>query len=193
MGVCIRTGAHMNLDLPQFVWKQLVGQRLGLEDIIEIDYGFWKLLSFMLTANKKMYEESIFETWCVTLSDESLLELRDNGKEQRVEYEERIDYIRAALIARLKECSLQCEAMKRGMSKIIPDALLNMVTYNELETWVCGKNIVDVDLLKRHTKYGGDKKTTMLTEESRRIKWFWEVLREFSEEDKSKFIKFCWG
>ena len=68
-----------------------------------------------------------------------------------------------------------------------------MVTYNELETWVCGKNIIDVDLLKRHTKYGGDKKTTILNEESRRIKWFWEVLREFSEEDKQKFIKFCWG
>jgi hypothetical protein len=43
-----------------------------------------------------------------------------------------------------------------------------MVTYNELETWVCGKN----------------KKTEVLTEDNRRIKWFWEVLREFSEEDK---------
>lgn len=59
-----------------------------------------------------------------------------------------------------------------------------MVTYNELETWVCGKGIVDIDLLKRHTKYGGDKKTGVLSEESRRIKWFWEVLRSFSEEDK---------
>lgn len=68
-----------------------------------------------------------------------------------------------------------------------------MVTFNELETWVCGKSEVDIDLLKRHTKYGGDKKTVILTEDSRRIKWFWEVLREFSEEDKQKFIKFCWG
>lgn len=44
-----------------------------------------------------------------------------------------------------------------------------MVTYNELETWVCGKNTVDIDLLKRHTKYGGDKKTEILTEDSHRI------------------------
>jgi hypothetical protein len=63
------------------VWKQLVGQRLGPEDLIEIDYGFWKLLSFMLTATKKLYEESIFETWSITLSDETLLELREHGKE----------------------------------------------------------------------------------------------------------------
>lgn len=93
----------------------------------------------------------------------------------------------------MTECKVQCEAIKRGISRIIPEALLNMVTYNELETWVCGKAIIDVDLLKRHTKYGGDKKTLLLTEESRRVIWFWEVLREFSEEDKQKFIKFCWG
>jgi hypothetical protein len=84
MGVCIRTGAHLNLDLPQYIWKQLVGQKISYEDIIEIDLGFWKLLQFMLTSNKKLYDETIFETWSATLSDESLVELRENGKEERV-------------------------------------------------------------------------------------------------------------
>ena len=96
----------MNLDLPQIVWKQLVGQKLNHEDLIEIDIGFWKLLSFMLTANKKLFDESIFETWSVTMSDETLVELKENGKEQRVEYEERLEFIKLALQARLKECTL---------------------------------------------------------------------------------------
>ena len=105
MGVCVRTGAHLNLDLPQFVWKQLAGQKVTYEDLIEIDTGYWKLLHFMLTANKKMYDETIFETWSVLLSDqETTVELRPNGKEQRVEYEDRLDYIREALYTRLKEC-----------------------------------------------------------------------------------------
>lgn len=52
------------------------------------------------------------------------------------------------------------------MIKIIPEALLNMVTFNELETWVCGKPTVDIDLLRRHTKYGGDKKNETLSEDS---------------------------
>jgi HECT-domain (ubiquitin-transferase) len=138
----------------------------------------------MLTTNKKLFDEQIDETWSVMLSDqETIVDLRENGREQRVTYEDRIDYVRQALYTRLTECSLQCEAIKRGIAKIIPEALLNMVTYNELETWVCGKAIVDVDLLKRHTKYGGDKENA-LNEESRRVKWFWEVLREFSQEEK---------
>jgi hypothetical protein len=122
MGVCIRTGANMTLDLPQIVWKQLTGQKVSYEDLIEIDLGFWKLMSFMLTANKKMYDESIFETWTVMLSDqETLVELRDNtSKDQRVTYEERLDYIKQALYTRLNESTLQCAAIKRGISKIIP-------------------------------------------------------------------------
>jgi len=110
-----------------------------------------------------------------------------------VAYGDRLNYIKEALLKRMKECQLQCQAIKRGITKVVPEALLNLVTYAELEQWVCGKKDVDIDLLKRHTKYGGDKKTEILTEDSRRIKWFWEVLHEFSPEDKLKFIKFCWG
>lgn len=81
------------------------------------------------------------------------------------------------------------------MAKIVPEALLNLATPQELETWVCGKNIIDVALLKRHTKYGTGKKSSgaSLAEDSDLVKWFWEVLEEASEEDKRKFVKFCWG
>lgn len=90
MGVCVRTGSHLNIDLPQFVWKQLAGQKVNHEDLIEIDTGYWKLLHFMLTSSQKAFEETSFETWSVILSDqETVVELRENGKEQRVSYDER--------------------------------------------------------------------------------------------------------
>ena len=53
---------------------------------------------------------------------------------------------------------------------------------------VCGRPKVNVDLLKKHTKYSGG-----LNEDSKRIKMFWEILKEFSEEERLKFIRFCWG
>jgi hypothetical protein len=46
---------------------------------------------------------------------------------------------------------------------------------------------VDVDLLKEHTKYSGG-----LNEESRRIKFFWEIMKELQEVDHLKIIRFCW-
>ena len=98
-------------------------------------------------------------------------------------------------MAKMKESQLQCKAIKRGISKIVPEALLNLVTHKELETWICGKKDVDIELLQRHTKYGGENKTTGydISEGSDLIKWFWEALTEFSNQDRLKFIKFCWG
>ena len=59
----------------------------------------------MTTASKKLYDEQIFETYQVTLSDEYIVEVKEGGgKEERVQYEDRIDFIRKALYVRMKEC-----------------------------------------------------------------------------------------
>ena len=39
MGVCIHTCTNISVPLPSIVWKQLVGQRLQMEDIEEFDDG----------------------------------------------------------------------------------------------------------------------------------------------------------
>jgi hypothetical protein len=63
-----------------------------------------------------------------------------------------------------------------------------VLTYKELERLVCGKKKVDIELLKAHTKYTQD-----LSEKTTKVAWLWEILNEISDEDKIRFIKFCWG
>lgn len=48
MGVCIRTNTNLVLNLPSFVWKQLVGQQLTAEDLFDFDDGIEAELSEML-------------------------------------------------------------------------------------------------------------------------------------------------
>ncbi len=62
------------------------------------------------------------------------------------------------------------------------------MTYKELERLVCGKKTVDIEMLRSHTKY-----TLDINEQTARCKWLWEILNEISDDDKVKFIKFCWG
>ena len=50
---------------------------------------------------------------------------------------------------------------------------------------------VDIDLLKRHTTYSGTDPD--YSEDSDLIKTFWHFLRTITEEERRKFIKFCWG
>lgn len=70
----------------------------------------------------------------------------------------------------------------------MPKPLLNLITAEDLELWVCGRAKVDVDLLRRHTRYSGE-----LNENSSRVKYFWETLGELSDLEKLRFVKFCWG
>ena len=86
MGTCIRTGAHLTLDLPRFVWKQLASQVIVPEDIKEIDQGFWNLLTFMLSSDERVFEEAIDETYQVTLSDGSQEELHADGAAEKVTF-----------------------------------------------------------------------------------------------------------
>lgn len=56
MGVCIRTGAKMILDLPRMVWKQLVGQKINMDDIAEVETSFVKTISQVLQKSESEYE-----------------------------------------------------------------------------------------------------------------------------------------
>lgn len=62
------------------------------------------------------------------------------------------------------------------------------MTADDFEIFTTGKKFIDLDLLKRHTKYSGD-----LKEDSPRIKYLWETLYSLSEVEKLRFVKFCWG
>jgi len=114
--------------------------------------------------------------------------LKPDGANTILKYEEIEEYVRAVIETRLKESQLQYQAIKRGIAKIIPKSLLNIMTSKELEIWVCGKNIIDVELLSRHTKYSGEYEV-----EHPVMKMFWRMMNEMLESDRQKFIKFCWG
>lgn len=77
MGVCVRTSTTLSINLPAMVWKQLVGQRLTLDDIEEFDDGISAELRDMLGCSTVEAFEERFGGRCFTtsLSDESTVEL----------------------------------------------------------------------------------------------------------------------
>ena len=187
MGCCARTGARMTLDLPSFFWKPLVGENLRFEDLSHIDTPVAEMLKLMENAAPELFEES-FENFCTRLSDCSVIDLIPNGRFIPVEHQNKEEFIQKVLDYRFQESTRQSEALREGLSKLVPPGLLNLVTWRQLEEWVCGKPNVDLDLLRRHTRYSGG-----LTESSQRVIWFWEILKEFTSDERLKFIKFCWG
>ena len=65
--------------------------------------------------------------------------------------------------------------------------MLSLFTWNELELLICGKSVIDLELLRRHTEYSG------CSPSDNHINFFWNILNSFNEDMKRKFIRFAWA
>jgi hypothetical protein len=70
---------------------------------------------------------------------------------------------------------------------MVPVALLSLFTWQDLEMRVCGRTEINLTVLKRNTRYRGGIKPS-----DHHIIYFWEVLEEFSQHERSMFLRFAW-
>ena len=200
MGVAIR-GAHMlNLDLPSIVWKPLVGEEITLADVKAIDVVSYKQIEDLAAAGSGAstvtadnFSSFVPDRFVMNGYDQKTVELKEEDKEgggaaAAPTWETRDEYVTLLREAKLAELNPQVQAIRKGLGTIVPIQLLPLFTWQELECMVCGKREIDVDYLKANTRYRAPVKET-----DAHIKMFWEVLREFSHEERRLFLRFVWG
>jgi hypothetical protein len=189
-GSCIRTGVRLTLDLPAFVWKALVEEPLSRADLAAVDTYAAESLRFIETCDAATFaiEGAVEQTFTTTLSNGTVVELKEKGAATKVSYETRGEYESLVLAARLSEHKLQIDAIRRGMAKVVPLELLPLMTWKEIEVAICGKPEIDIDLLRRHTRY-----SESIPPNAPYIEYFWNVLRSFDQDMRRLFIRFAWA
>ena len=75
----------------------------------------------------------------------------------------------------------------QGLSLVVPTEVFTLFTGEELQTLFCGNADMDVQLLKSVTEYEG------YDENSETVEFFWDVLENFSEEERKLFLQFVWS
>ncbi|KAH9164467.1 hypothetical protein LEN26_000015 [Aphanomyces euteiches] len=185
MGCCLRTGVHLPLRIAPIIWKCLVQQPLTLIDLKQIDQSLHDSL-LCLQSDPNLLESLTFTT---SLSDGTFVELVKDGADKVVTKANLSEYIRLVQQVRLNECKPQVDAILQGISKIVPLPLLPLCTWTELQQWVCGSQAIDIELLKRHTKYSAG----MTVDKNPHLEYFWQALASFSDDDRRRFINFAWG
>jgi len=184
----------MALRLPSIVWKHLVSDPITPDDVRAID-----LLSFQIVSdiqallNKKSITQDAFDSvmaerkFEVYGSDQVVYPLIPGGHTTPITFHNARLFCDALTKYRLSEFANQCEAMRRGLSTVVPLGLLSMFTWQELEKQVVGSSF-DVDLLFEMTKYES------CSVDDLHVKLFWQMMRErFNDADRSRFLSFVWG
>jgi hypothetical protein len=104
-----------------------------------------------------------------------------------LEFENRYKLFNELVALNLSKGKLQISFIRKGLVEIIPKGLLSVISWYNLEAIVCGQNDIDIELLKRHTEYKGTDSSAP------HIKYFWQVLEEFSPLQRCKFVEFAYG
>ncbi|XP_039600637.1 E3 ubiquitin-protein ligase HERC2 isoform X1 [Polypterus senegalus] len=186
LGIAIRTGSPLSLNLAEPVWKQLAGMNLTIADLSEVDKDFIPGLMY-IRDNEATAEEFEAMTLPFTVPNASGQDIQLSSKYAHITLENRAEYVRLAINYRLHEFDEQVSAVREGMARVVPVPLLSLFTGYELETMVCGSPDIPLHLLKSVATYKGVEPTAPL------IQWFWEVMESFSNTERSLFLRFVWG
>lgn len=196
-GVAIRCGSPLNLRLAESVWKLLVGHTLNLDDLQDLDRGFVSKQSYLTSLqndNLPSPETTPDEIDEVAALDLSFTVRSASGEDVPLSQtpciitrENKQDYLKKALKYRLNEFNEQIRWIRAGLSQVVPVPLLSLFTGPELENMVCGSPEISVESLKSITSYRGVESTSHL------VQWFWQSLEEFTNHERSLFLRFVWG
>ncbi|XP_056389086.1 E3 ubiquitin-protein ligase HECTD3 [Hyla sarda] len=190
MGAALRGKEFLVLALPGLIWKQLTAEDVSWsKDFPAVDSLLVKLLEMIELMDKETFEFKFGGelTYTTVLSDQKMVELIPGGSNISVRYEDRMEFIRMVQKARLEENKEQIDALQAGLLKVIPQAVLDLLTWQELEKRVCGDPEISVDALKKLTRFEDLELTDI------RVQYFWEALNNFTNEDRSRFLRFVTG
>lgn len=184
LGIAIRTGSPLSLTLAEPCWKQFAGMTLTGIDLAEIDKDYIPGLLCIRDMDEKGFDamNMPFSTPSASGREVSL-----DTKISVINFENKEEYVRRALNYRFSEFDRQVKAIREGMAEVIPVPLLSLFTGVEIETMVCGSPDIPLDLLRSVTTYKGVDPGAPL------IKWFWQTLEEFTNTERSLFLRFVWG
>ncbi|KAL5481420.1 hypothetical protein EMCRGX_G021569 [Ephydatia muelleri] len=194
LGVAIRTKKPLALHLAQPIWKLLAGMTLTAEDLEEMDLMFIRtMFSIQGVHTSGVKEEEFSELIPIEFFEAEdmnghFVPIVPGGGHNRLTFHNRQEYVEKAIHFRLHELDQQVAAVREGMASIVPVPLLSLYTARMLEVTVCGSEQVDIQVLKKVARYRDG-----ISESDDIIRWLWQTLDSFTNEEKVLFLRFVSG
>ncbi|KAG5937527.1 NEDD4 E3 ubiquitin-protein ligase [Claviceps monticola] len=171
------------------LYKMVLGKAVALADMEGVDADFHRSLQWMLDNDiSGGILEQTFSTEDERFGVLTTEDLIPDGRNIDVTNENKKEYVDLMVKWRIeKRIAEQFQAFKEGFHELIPQDLINVFDERELELLIGGIAEIDVDDWKKHTDYRG------YTESDEVIQNFWQVVRSWDGEQKSRLLQFTTG
>lgn len=191
LGMAFRAGHVIDVKLPPMFWKRFIGDPITLDDLSGSDaYAVQAIKD--LEKNKDQIPEDMFEdtmnlTFTTQLSNGQTVPVCEGGDSRKVGYNDIDEYHRLVLKTRSDEAIKQIEKMREGFELVFPMSILGILNWKDIEERVRGPNEISVEALKSIAYY------SCCSSSDEYVERFWRVFSDFTNEERSKFLKFVWG
>ncbi|KAJ9453993.1 putative E3 ubiquitin-protein ligase HERC2 [Diplonema papillatum] len=189
MAGCLSINEPMDLSLSSLVWKTLTRTPCDRSDLASVDQMCLNALDGIVNIDKKgvtpeLFRDAIDECFVTTLSDGQEVELVKNGRDVEVTFQTREAYARLVIEKRLRESEVYLEEMRKGFADVLPESVLDLFTWKELERRVCGASGISVPELQKLAIYED------IDEQSTTVQYFWAAVETFSDPDLTNLLRF---
>lgn len=189
MGIAARAAHYLDVMISPMSWKLIVGEQVTLDDYMGVDAaGCNHIKNLRNIKSETEFNMSGLELdFTVKSLGGSTVELHRYGRTETVTWSTLPQYCEEVENYRLKEMETVATAVRRGLRTQLPPLMINLIKWKDLESMVCGNHFFDVELLKSATEYSSYSSSDSV------IQWFWEIMNEFSQNDRKAFLRFTWG
>jgi E3 ubiquitin-protein ligase NEDD4 len=179
-----------------YLYKHFLGWPITFADLEQVDEEYYNSLKQLVDfdkANADLSDLCIqFTTMQEVLGQKSEIDLVPGGAEIDVTNDNFPEYLEACLKYRmLDRVKPQLNELLLGFFDVIPEPLLTVFDFQELELLMCGMPEIDIEDWKEHTEYSGKYDHTGGDHEV--CVWFWEVVYELDQEMRARLLQFVTG
>ncbi|CCG83316.1 E3 ubiquitin-protein ligase UPL6 [Taphrina deformans PYCC 5710] len=186
---CIYAGILVDVTFAPFFLLNWVGKSAYLDDLQAMDKDLYTGLIQLKNYTGDVENDLSLD---FTVNEQkgsgrkATVNLLPDGSQVPVTRANRLQYIHLICHYKLNaRLSKQSKAFVRGMADVLDLRWLGMFNQTEMQALVGGAPVpIDIDDLRRNTVYGG------FDEQDPAVRIFWDVVREFDNEERRKLVKF---
>ena len=190
----ICTGNVLDLNLHPIFYKKLLNKEVDFSEIETLDKLSYKfIISLENIKDEQEFQEKYNDLFFAvhSSSDNSLIELIDNGQYKKVTFENLSEYINLYKKFLLTEYDAKISIIRSGifdnLIKKCKKNFTSLITPQDLEELITGIPKLSIQTLRERTVYEPNEPYCELFQN------FWKVLESFTEKEKSLYLKFVSG
>jgi hypothetical protein len=191
MGKALFDNQITPVHLVQVMYKHIMGWPVTLRDLEHIDDQIYRNLCELLDFDdvSMLYLEFVVTEDHLGVTE--TVELVPGGDERSVDNNNLPEYLDAQLRYRMmNRVKFQLVELLRGFYDVVPEPLLSVFDFQELELLLHGLPNIDMDDWFRNTEYTGEFAGNA---SHKVVTWYWDIVRGFEQEQKAKLLQFVTG